>query len=246
MCRCGADRNRLEDGGVTLEAVPQLHPSAPPSRHAFDSPLGRHLLGYRSDDEVERKVRMALKGAFAIGVLVVAAAMIAVTHQDPLPRRDNIQILSTLDEFTRDAEPTAPNTIPAFLEQPGSVGLLGPSARPDEPVKALDTADLREGFCSPSLARQIRHQYPGFYDAWPDETLEHLALEKYPEMRDQRCTLSYKVDASPVGIVKYQLKPRSLAESGSRWLLTIVATGLWAIGCANLYYRLLVERLAAA
>ena len=203
------------------------------------------LIGYRIDDEMPSGWRLTLKIAWAIGIMAVAALMIAITQRDPLPRRGTIRILSTLDEFTRDAGLDTPNTIPAFLELSGDVGVLGPSADPDEPVRAIDEEQLREGFCSPSLVRHIRHEYPGFYDAWPDDKLARLVLEKYPEWHDRRCSLSYKLDATAVGVIKYQLKPRTFVMAAAMWTLTALVTLAFAVGAANLYYRVLVARLAA-
>jgi hypothetical protein len=205
--------------------------------------LAQHLFGYQSDKAVASAWSLSLKALFIVGMIAVGASMAAFAYGERLSRRGNIEILSTLDEFTRDAGPAAPNTIPAFLELPGHIGLLGPSADLSEPVRALVVADLQEGFCSTSLARQIRHQYPGYYDSWPDEKLQGLALDKYPEMRDRVCALSYKIDATPVGVIKYQLKPRTIGEHAGLLLLILVVTGGFAIACLNLYYRVLVDRL---
>lgn len=247
MCRCGANRRDLEERGIALDTVLQIHPAAaPPRRPRLDTATGRALLGYRSDADVALPWRLALKTLCVVGLVVVGALMIRVTHREPEPARGNIHIISTLDEFTRDAAADAPNTIPAFLELPGRLGILQPSSDPEEPVRAVNESDLREGFCSPSVAKQIRHQYPGFYDAWSDDKLERIALEKYPEMRDRTCALSYKLDATSVGVIKYELKPRTIGQSAGAWLPTLVVTAAFALACANLYYRLLVGRLAAA
>ena len=212
----------------------------------MDTRLARRLFGYRSDEGVTYGWSAALKALFVLAVIAVEVTMVALAYGERLPTRGNIRILSTLDEFTRDAGPGAPNTITAFLDLPGDIGVLGPSSDPTEAVHSLNTADLQEGFCSPSLVRQIRHQYPGFYDSWPDDKLERLALRKYPELRDRMCALSYKIDATPVGVIKYRLKPRTLAEHGGLFLLTLIGTGAFAFACMNLYYRLLVDRLASA
>jgi hypothetical protein len=204
------------------------------------------LIGYRSDEDMAPGWRAGLKALIALSTIAIGVAMIAITHREPRPTRGNVVIVSTLDDFTQHAGPTAPNTVPAFLALPGRVGALGASADADEPVHAIDEAELERGFCTPSVTRQIRHQYPGYYESWPDDKLERLALEKYPEMRDQVCTLSYKIDATPEGIIKYELKPRTLIASGTIWLLTLLVTGAFALGGANLYYRVLVDRLATA
>src|SRR5262245_6919431 len=204
------------------------------------------LFGYRSDEGVTSRWSLTFQLAFVIGVIAVGIAMLALMYGERPPRRGNIQVLSTLDEFTRDAGPDVSNTIPAFLELPGEIGVLGPSADPGEAVQALSTDDLQEGFCSPSLVRQIRHQYPGYYDSWSDDKLQRLALEKYPEMRDRRCALSYKIDATPVAIIKYQMKPRTIIEHSGLVLLTLLVTGGFALACLNLYYRVLVGLFSTA
>jgi hypothetical protein len=203
------------------------------------------LIGYRIDDEMPPGWRLTLKIVWAIGIIAVAALMITITQRDPLPRRGNIHIVSTLADITEEAGPTAANTMPAFLALPGAVGALGETSDVDEPVQALDESELRQGFCTQSVSRQIRHQYPGYYDQWPDDKLERVALEKYPEMRDRLCTLPFAIDATPAGIIKYALKPRTLVMAAAMWALTALVTFAFAVGAANLYYRVLVARLAA-
>lgn len=202
------------------------------------------LIGYRSDEEMPSGWRLTLKIAWAIGVVAVAALMIDITHRDPLPRRGNIHIVSTLADVTEDAGATAANTMPAFLALPGAVGALRSTADVDEAVQALDESELRQGFCTRSVSKQIRHAYPGYYDEWPDDKLERVALEKYPEMHDRLCTLPYLIDATPAGIIKYELKPRTVIMSVAMWMLSALVTGAFAIGGANLYYRILVDRFA--
>jgi hypothetical protein len=245
VCRCGVDRQRLEELGIELDAVPIIRGSVEPPRTPV-APAGaiERLLGYRRDDHVPSAWRITLKAAFVVTVIAVGAVMVAVTQRDPLPRRGNIHIVSTLADVTEDAGPTAANTMPAFLALPGAVGSLRSTSDADEPVQALDESELRQGFCTQSVSRQIRHQYPGYYDHWPDDKLQRVALEKYPEMRDRLCTLPYQIDATPAGIIKYELKPRTVIMAVAMWLLSLLVTGAFAIGSANLYYRVLVDRFA--
>ena len=204
------------------------------------------LIGYQIDEEVSRGWRVAIKTLIALSTIALGVAMIAITHREPVPTRGNVQILSTLDDFTHHAGPTAPNTVPAFLALPGRVGALEASTDPDAPVHAIDEAELQRGFCSESVSRLIRHQYPGYYESWPDDKLERVAIEKHPEMRDQICALSYKIDATAETIIKYELRPRTLVASAALWLLTLAVTSAFGLGAMNLYYRVLVDRLASA
>jgi hypothetical protein len=245
VCRCGVERQRLEELGIALDAVPIIRAPVEPTRTRVvpAGPLQR-LLGYRRDDDVPSAWRLTLKAVFVVTVIAIGAVMITVTQRDPLPRRGNIRIVSTLADITEDAGPTATNTMPAFLALPGVVGALQSTSDANEPVQALDESELRQGFCTQSVSRQIRHQYPGYYDEWPDDKLERVALEKYPEMRDRLCTLPYQIDATPAGIIKYELKPRTIIMSVAMWLLSALVTGAVAVAGANLYYRILVDRFA--
>ena len=247
MCRCGAERRRLEELGFELASAPPLvHEAFEPRASMLENQLAQRLIGYQSDEALTPAWRFTVKGLCLVATIAVAAMMVRFVQRDPLPRRDNIRIVSTLDDFTQNAGATAPNTMPAFLALPGKVGALRASSDPAEPVQALDEAELRSGFCTQSVPRQIRHQYPGYYDSWPDDKLEHVALEKYPEMRDRLCTLSYKIEATPENIIKYELQPRTAIESAALWSMVVFITGLVAFGCANLYYRVIVSRLAVA
>jgi hypothetical protein len=246
VCRCGVERRRLEELGIALDAVPAIHSPVDASPRAAAQPtLLQRVIGYRGDEELSSGWRVTLKIAWAIGVIAVAALMIGITQRDPLPRRGNIHIVSTLADVTEDAGPTAANTMPAFLALPGAVGALQSTSDVDEPVEALDERELRQGFCTQSVSRQIRHQYPGYYDEWPDDKLERVALEKYPEMRDRLCALPYAIDATPAGIIKYELKPRPFAMAAAMWMLTALATLAFAVGSASVYYRVVVAHLTA-
>jgi hypothetical protein len=247
VCRCGVERQRLDALGIDLEAVPIIHaPVEAAPRPAAEPGVMRRLIGHRGDDDLPSGWRLTLKIAWGLGVVAVAALMITVTQRDPLPRRGNIRIVSTLADVTEDAGPTAANTMPAFMALPGALGALPSTPGADEPVQALDEGELRQGFCTQSVSRQIRHQYPGYYDEWPDDKLERVALEKYPEMRERLCALPYAIDATPAGIIKYELKPRTFVMAVTMWMATVLVTLAFAGVCANLYYRVLVARLSAA
>jgi hypothetical protein len=183
---------------------------------------------------------MALKVLLAIAVVGVVVALVVFTHTEPLPLRDNIQILTNLDRFTRQAPPDSGNTIPSFLTSAGRLGILAATGVPSDPVKSIQESDLQQGFCSQSMARQVRHEYPGFYDKWPDDQLEKVFLEKYPQYTDRICVLSVRFDATASDVIKYELKPRSLLAHAFLWLRTLVLTAMFALVCLNVYYRLII------
>jgi hypothetical protein len=106
--------------------------------------------------------------------------------------------------------------------------------------------ELERGLCSLNMARQIRHQYPGYYERWSDARLERVVLDKYPEYRDRLCVLSIRADAVAADIVKYELKSRSLAGRAGLWLLALTATAAVALGLLNGYYRGIVPYLPIA
>ena len=76
----------------------------------------------------------------------------------------------------------------------------------NDQLKGLSDADLENGFCTTSLAKQIRYEFPGFYESWPDQKLERVALEKYPEFQDRLCVLPSQLGVSPDDVVKYRLR----------------------------------------
>jgi hypothetical protein len=243
VCRCGADRKRLEAIGYKFDAAPQTWSRASSASEPLPGLAGT-VLGYRSDATVGRGWRIVLKALVVAAVGVAGWALVTFTHRALPPTRENVQIVSTLDAHTRNAGANAANTIPAFLSLPGTTGVIESSMAPTDLLKDISEAELRQGFCSASVARQIRYQYPGFYERWPDAKLESVVLEKYPEYQDRLCVLSSRIAADPNDIVKYEVKPRSLPGLAGLWLRTLLITALIAIACMNVYYRLLVPRLA--
>jgi len=249
VCRCGSERRRLEALGYNFDTTPQPPTtSAAPRRRPIvenNSPVAS-IVGYRIDTDLGAGWRAVLRVLFAAAVIAAGWATVHLTHTAPDPTRDNIQVQTTLEDFTRRAGPTAGNTIPAFLAATGSVGVLKVSGARTDPVRRLIDADLRQGFCSQSIAAQVRREYPGYYDDWPDDKLERTVLEKYPEYVDRLCVLSIRLDASPGEIIKYELKPRSLLGLAGLWLRTLLITMVFAVGCLNLYYRVIIGRFASA
>ncbi len=249
MCRCGSERRRLEalgykfDRELPVPAAPAPRTRPVPSR---DYGLAGTLFGYQRDTDLGAPLRIGLKVVFGAAVIALIVALVRYTHSEPLPTRENVQVLSTLDAFTRSAVPEVGNTIPAFIISAGRLGVLAAEGTPDDLVKGIQEADLRQGFCSQSVVNQVRHEYPGFYDHWPNDKLERMVLEKYPEFADRVCVLSVRFDAPASDVIKYELKPRTLAGHALLWSRTLFLAAVFAAICLNLYYRLIVRPLVTA
>jgi hypothetical protein len=239
-CRCGSERKRLEALGYEFQSAPELSSEPAAKPRTPSSGLAGTLIGYQLDTDLSIATRTALKVLFATAVVGVGVALVLFTHTEPRPIRDNIQILDTLEGFTRHAEPDSADTIPAFIASAGRLGVLTPSGTPSDPVRRIEESDLREGFCSQSVVRQVRHDFPGFYDNWPNDKLERMVLEKYPQYADRVCVLSVRFDAAASDVIKYELKPRSLLGHAFLWLRTLLLTTMFAAACLNVYYRLII------
>ena len=249
VCRCGSERRRLEalgykfDSEPPVSAGPAARPRQVPSR---DYGLAGTLLGYQLDADLGAPLRIGLKVVFGAAVIALIVALVRYTHGEPLPTRENVQVLSTLDAFTRNATQEAGNTIPTFITSAGRLGVLAAAGTPDDMVKTIQEADLRQGFCSQSVVNQVRHEYPGFYDHWPNDKLERMVLEKHPEFAERVCVLSVRFDAPASDVIKYELKPRTLAGHALLWSRTLLLAAVFAAICLNVYYRLIVGQLVAA
>jgi hypothetical protein len=248
MCRCGSERKRLEALGYQIVTTPATssEPAPRPRPRGEHHGLASALVGYQFDTDLAAGWRVTLKAFFAIAVIAVAVTLFRFTHTEPPATRENVEILNTLDGFTRTAGPQAGNTIPLFVASAGRLGVLGASGTPDDAVRFLRESDLQQGFCSLSVAKQVRYEYPGYYDQWPDDKLERVVLQKYPEYVDRVCTLSVRLDASASEIIKYEVKPRSLMGHAALWSRTLLITTLFAAACLNVYYRLIVGRVSPA
>jgi hypothetical protein len=247
-CRCGSERRRLAALGYKFDSEASLQAaSVARARQVRSEDYGfaRTLFGYQLDTDLGAPLRVALKVIFSTAVIAIVVALVRYTHTEPFPTRDNIQIFSTLDAFTRNAGPEAGNTIPTFITSTGRLGVLTSAGTPEDLVKNLLESDLRQGFCSKSVVNQVRHEYPGFYDDWPNDKLERVVLEKYPEFAGRVCVLSVRFDAPASDVIKYELKPRTLAGHALLWLRTLLIAGAFAVMCLNVYYRLIVGRLLA-
>src|SRR5204863_5898938 len=129
-------------------------------------------------------------------------------------------------------------TIAAFLQQPGSVGIIPVEASPEsgaadlppipvESVKPVNEVELRKAFCTPTLTRLIRQQYPGMYDDIPDADLVKNVLRTRPEYQDRVCVLPVWMPA-PHFIVKYQVDSLSLSRFAISRTTLIWAAGITA------------------
>jgi hypothetical protein len=245
VCRCGAERRRLEALGYTFDEPPiaTTSSSASPRVAGTAAPgLAGMLVGYRSAEDVSTAWRIVFTLLFLIMVGGAGYGVVTYTHLPLQPIRANVEIVRTLEEHTRTADNSG-NAITSFLGLPGTTAVLEPTMTATDLLKPLSDADLQTGFCSASLARQIRYQFPGFYEGWADERLERVALEKYPEFQDRLCVLPISLGVSPDDVVKYRLRDRTIVEWALIWSRTALITGLFAMVLLNVYYRLLVDRL---
>lgn len=247
MCRCGTERRRLEELGINVEPVaPSQTRTAPKAISEAEPGLAGTLLGYRSPAHIWLAWRMVFLVLFLAIVGGAGYGVVQFTHTPLQPTRENVVIVSTLEDHTRHADGIRGNTIPAFLELPGTVGLVEPTMTPGDLLKHLSDEDLGKGFCSPKLARQIRYEFPGFYEGWPDDKLERMVLEKYPEFEDRLCILPSQLGLSPDDVVKYRIRPRTVVETALLWSRTAIVTILVAAALLNVYYRLIVGAIPAA
>jgi hypothetical protein len=243
VCRCGVARSRLEALGYAFDLSPmETASSSAAARASRGAGFVGRLVGYRNAS-VSRAWRIVCTLLFLILVGGVGYGVVTFTHLPLAPTRANVEIVATLEGHTKTAGNSG-NAVSSFLRLPGTAAVLEPTMTATDRLKPLSDADLQTGFCSPSLARQIRNQFPGFYTNWPDDKLERVALEKYPEFRDRLCVLPTALGVSADEVVRYRLRPRTIVESTILWFRTAVITGLFAIVLLNLYYRLLVDRLS--
>ena len=183
-------------------------------------------------------------------VFAAAATLLPADVRDP---QGNIRVLSRLDEYTKRSSPDVANTVPTFLSQPGLLGVL-PAAAPlpeggseaftprmftTNDIKPINQAELQKGFCTASLSRLVRHQFPGSYDDIPDKELEQTVLAKHPDYKDRLCQLPVWVDAAPSDIVKYEVEPPSRPASGGARLVWagLITAAIGAVAFA-VYWRL--------
>lgn len=241
------ERRRLEALGHDFDLAPLPGSASPATRVVSEAEpgLAGTLVGYRSDAHTSRAWRIVLTVLFLMLVGGAGYRVVTYTHH-PLPAtRQNAEIVSTLEGHTKGAGLSG-NAITTFVTLPGTVAVLEPAMTAMDLLKPLSDEDLGTGFCSASIAKQIRYQFPGFYESWPDDTLERVALEKYPEFQDRLCILPTQLGVSPDDVVKYRLRDRTIVELVILWSRTALITLAFATVLLNVYYRLLVNRLPAA
>ena len=245
MCRCGTERSRLEALGVKVALAPDTEvPDAPTRASSGAHPtLPGFLLGYRPSDNISLAWRIVFTLLFLVLVGGVGYGLIAYTHLPLAATRENVEIVATLEGHTKSAG-RGGNAITSFMTLPGTIAVLEPAMTKTDLLKPLNETDLSGGFCSASLAQQIRHQFPGFYEDWPDAKLERVAIEKYPDFQDRLCVLPSQLGVSPDDVVSYRLRPRTITEWTMLWSRTALITALFAVALLNVYYRLIVDRLS--
>jgi hypothetical protein len=198
-------------------------------------------VGYRPDDDVAEWQRTVLMMIVAVGAIVVCSLTIWTLNRGELPRIPlNTKAMLRLDDFTRNANRTTRSTMPAFLALPGDLGVLSTDG---SAINEIDENQLRNVFCTSSLAVLVRQEFPGYYERIPDDQLERAVLKKHPEYRDRLCALPAWLDGTPHDIIKYQMKPLPPFRL-SVVLWSILAVGGYVIAVLHVYYRLLV-RLAS-
>jgi hypothetical protein len=246
VCRCGVERSRLEALGYNFDLSPiaTTTSSAAPRMTTGAAPgLAGLLVGYRPHDDISTAWRIVFTLLFLMLVGGAGYGVVTFTHLPLTPTRENIEIVATLEGHTKSAG-NAGNAITSFLALPGTVAVLEPTMTAKDLLKPMSHEDLQTGFCSASLAKQIRYQFPGFYESWPDDKLERVALEKYPEFQDRLCVLPVSLGVSPDDVVTYRVRARTLVESTILWSRTVLITGLLAMALLNVYYRAIVDRLS--
>jgi hypothetical protein len=192
-----------------------------------------------AEAELPAARRILLRTVLGAAIAAVFVATAASSTADPVPAAGNIRVLARLDEHTRRADDAA-DTIPAFLALPGALGVLSPTAPEAQTVRDADGTVLRRGFCSPSVARLVRFEYPTHYRGLSDARLERAVLEKHPEYRDRLCALPYELDADPEDVIKYELRPRSILGWMAVSVWTLGVTAAFAAAVLSLHFRFVV------
>ncbi|OFW27218.1 MAG: hypothetical protein A3H97_22910 [Acidobacteria bacterium RIFCSPLOWO2_02_FULL_65_29] len=132
--------------------------------------------------------------------------------------------------------PGAPAPAPAGGEQPA--GPVPEAPIPVSAVRPLDEVELQKGFCTATLSRLVRQQYPGTYDGIPDAQLEKTLLKQRPEYKGRLCILPVWIDADPHDIVKYEVRQDVAAIPQVVWLWSGLIAAGFAVAGIVAYKRL--------
>jgi hypothetical protein len=209
--------------------------------------VARLAIGYRPGAGPP-PLRSRLTAVVALGALVIfAGTAVMLQGARPSVSASDVRVVARLEDFTRAADPSLPDTIPAFLALGGQLGgLVEDAPGSAATLVPVAQAELQKGFCTASLTRLVRRQYPGSYDELSDAELQKRVLAKHPEYANRVCVLPAWVP-SPHEIVKYEATTRPpLITPTRRGILDgLLAAVLFAIAGLNAYYRLdFVQRWA--
>lgn len=142
------------------------------------------------------------------------------------------------------AKPSTPST-----SSPGAIATPAAGAEPpvepvaDAPIpvsaiKPINEAELQKGFCTATLPRLVRQQYPGTYDDIPDADLEKQLLKLHPDYKGRLCVLPVWIAAKPHDIVKYEVSRDALAIPQTVWLWSGLIAAGFAVALLVAYRRL--------
>jgi hypothetical protein len=199
--------------------------------------VAERLVGYRTDVDLPAAWRRALIALWIAGVAASFGVTLRAVHGEPAHTREHIDISARLDDFTRGADGTTRNTVPAFVSLPGLLGAIPRGTDPEQPIRPVKESELRRGLCSPRLARVIRFEYPNMNERMSDARVEKLALAQHPEYEGRLCSLPVYVEAEASEIVKYTVRPRSTVHNAARSAGALLVALACAIAGMNVYFR---------
>jgi hypothetical protein len=207
--------------------------------------VARLALGYRPGAGPP-PLRSPLTAVVAFGALAIFSCTTVLQQDAPPPvSASDVHVVARLEDFTRAADPALPDTIPAFLALGGQLGGLVEDMPGRAALVPVTETELHKGYCTASLARLVRRQYPGSYDELSDDELQKRVLSAHPEYADRVCVLPAWVP-SPHEIVKYEAPPPPAIRLTRRGILDgLLAVVLFGIAALNAYYRFVLVPRAA-
>jgi hypothetical protein len=208
--------------------------------------VARLTIGYRPGAGPP-PFKRPLTAAVALGALAIFAGTALLLQAAPPPvAASDVHVVARLEDFTRAADPSLPDTIPAFLALGGQLGGLVEEVPGQATLVPITETELHKGYCTASLPRLVRREYPGSYDELSDDELQKRVLAKHPEYADRVCVLPAWVPP-PHEIVKYETttRPPPITLTRRGILEGLLAAILFGIAALNAYYRfVLVQRPA--